>query len=52
VTVVLLCGELGGARLAPFLAARNQLTAICNVADDLETAFVGTGLIMLCPPLA
>lgn len=34
--VALLCGGLGGARLAPFLAARHRLTAICNVADDLE----------------
>lgn len=34
--IVLLCGGLGGARLAPYLASRHQLTAICNVADDLE----------------
>src|SRR5207253_6339091 len=36
--VALLCGGLGGARLAPHLAARHRLTAICNVADDLELA--------------
>lgn len=33
--VALLCGGLGGARLAPHLARRHSLTAICNVADDL-----------------
>jgi LPPG:FO 2-phospho-L-lactate transferase len=33
----LLCGGLGGARLAPHLAAAGRrLTVVCNVADDLE----------------
>jgi LPPG:FO 2-phospho-L-lactate transferase len=36
VKVALLCGGLGGARLAPHLARRHELTAVCNVADDLE----------------
>jgi LPPG:FO 2-phospho-L-lactate transferase len=36
VRVALLCGGLGGARLAPYLAPGHDLTAICNVADDLE----------------
>jgi LPPG:FO 2-phospho-L-lactate transferase len=31
----MLCGGLGGARLAPHLASRHRLTAVCNVADDL-----------------
>lgn len=33
--VTLLCGGLGGARLAPHLVSRHRLTAVCNVADDL-----------------
>src|SRR5258707_14563643 len=38
-SVALLCGGLGGARLAPHLVAEgHNLTAICNVADDLEVA--------------
>src|SRR5207249_2433519 len=36
VRVALLCGGLGGARLAPHLARRHDLTVVCNVADDLE----------------
>jgi LPPG:FO 2-phospho-L-lactate transferase len=32
----LVCGGLGGARLAPHLARAHDLTVICNVADDLE----------------
>src|SRR5579875_3741583 len=36
VRTTLICGGLGGARLAPYLACRHQLTVICNVADDLE----------------
>jgi LPPG:FO 2-phospho-L-lactate transferase len=34
--VTLICGGLGGARLAPHLARAHELTAICNVADDCE----------------
>jgi LPPG:FO 2-phospho-L-lactate transferase len=38
-SVAVLCGGLGGARLAPHLAAAgHRVTAICNVADDLEVA--------------
>lgn len=35
--VTLLCGGLGGARLAPHLIGRHRhrLTVVCNVADDL-----------------
>lgn len=33
--VTLLCGGLGGARLAPHLVSRHRLAAVCNVADDL-----------------
>ncbi len=33
---VMLCGGLGGARLAPWLAARFDLTVVANVADDTE----------------
>lgn len=34
--VTLLCGGLGGARLAPWLAERVDLTVVCGVADDLD----------------
>jgi LPPG:FO 2-phospho-L-lactate transferase len=38
-SVALLCGGLGGARLAPHLVAEGHvLTAVCNVADDVEVA--------------
>jgi LPPG:FO 2-phospho-L-lactate transferase len=44
VRVLLICGGLGGARLAPWLAKVSQLTVVVNVADDLE--FMG---LRVCP---
>lgn len=44
--VVLICGGLGGARIAPHLAARSHLTVIANVADDLD--IIG---LRVCPDI-
>jgi LPPG:FO 2-phospho-L-lactate transferase len=44
--ITLICGGLGGARLAPWLANACELTVIVNVADDLD--FMG---LRVCPDI-